>query len=38
VFFFGYGASLDEPDAFRFRNLKRSSDGFFLKASYVYRL
>ena len=38
VFFFGYGASLDEPDAFRFRNLKRSSDGVFLTASYLYRL
>ena len=38
VFFFGYGASLDEPDAFRFRGMKRSGDGFFLKASYLYRL
>ena len=38
VFFFGYGASLDEPDAFRFRGMKRAGDGFFLKASYLYRL
>jgi Domain of unknown function (DUF5916) len=38
VFFFGYGASLDEPDAFRFRGMKRTGDGFFLKASYLYRM
>ncbi len=38
VFFFGYGASLDEPDAFRFRGMRRSGDGFFLKASYLYRM
>ena len=37
VFFLGYGASLTEPDAFRFRNLSRTSDGFFLKASYLFR-
>ena len=37
VFFFGYGASLTEPDAFRFQNLTRRSDGFFLKASYLFR-
>jgi hypothetical protein len=38
VFFFGYGASLDEPDAFAFRRLRRTGDGFFLKASYLFRL
>ncbi|HEX2779980.1 MAG TPA: DUF5916 domain-containing protein [Gemmatimonadaceae bacterium] len=40
VFFFGYGASLTEPEAFSFRaqELRRVSDGFFLKASYRYRL
>lgn len=40
VFFFGYGASLTEPEAFalRGRELRRTSDGFFLKASYRYRL
>ena len=37
VFFLGYGASLTEPDAFRFQNLSRTSDGFFLKASYLFR-
>jgi hypothetical protein len=40
VFFFGYGASLTEPKAFAFETntLHRVSDGFFLKASYRYRL
>jgi hypothetical protein len=40
VFFLGYGASMFEPTAFAFdRNtLNRVSDGFFLKASYNYRL
>jgi hypothetical protein len=40
VFFFGYGASLTEPTAFAFQTnrLHRVSDGFFLKASYRYRL
>lgn len=37
VFFFGYGTSLDEPDAFRFRGLDRTSDGFFVKLSYLFR-
>jgi hypothetical protein len=38
VFFFGYGASLTEPDPFSFRRLSRTGDGFFLKASYLFRL
>jgi len=38
VFFFGYGASLREPNAFSFRDLQRTSDGFFLKASYLFRM
>ncbi|HEY3280321.1 MAG TPA: DUF5916 domain-containing protein [Gemmatimonadales bacterium] len=38
VFFFGYGSSLNEPSAFRFRDLRRTSDGFFLKASYLFRM
>ncbi len=37
VFFFGYGSSLSEPTAFSFRDLRRTSDGFFLKASYLFR-
>ncbi|MEX2155559.1 MAG: DUF5916 domain-containing protein [Gemmatimonadales bacterium] len=38
VFFFGYGSSLSEPDPFSFRQLKRTGDGFFLKASYLFRM
>ena len=38
VFFFGYGASLSEPDPFSFRDLARTRDGFFLKASYLFRM
>ena len=37
VVFAGYGASLTEPEAFRFRDLERVRDGFFLKLSYVLR-
>jgi hypothetical protein len=36
--FFGYGTSLIEPEAFRFQNLSRASDGFFLKISYLLRM
>jgi Domain of unknown function (DUF5916) len=38
VFFFGYGSSLSEPTAFSFRDLRRTADGFFLKASYLFRM
>ena len=38
VFFFGYGSSLSEPDPFSFRQLTRTGDGFFLKASYLFRM
>ena len=40
VFFLGYGASRTEPSAFALQPdaLRRVSDGFFLKASYRYRL
>ena len=37
VVFVGYGASLDDARAFRFRNLARTSDGFFVKVSYLFR-
>ena len=37
VVFVGYGASLWEPEAFRFRDMERVRDGFFLKLSYVFR-
>lgn len=35
--FFGYGSTLDDAAAFRFRDLRRAADGFFLKASYLIR-
>jgi hypothetical protein len=38
VLFFGYGSSMREPTAFSFRDLQRTSDGFFLKASYLFRM
>jgi hypothetical protein len=38
VFFAGYGSSLREGQAFAFKNLSRSSDGFFVKFSYLFRL
>ena len=40
VFFLGYGASMSEPRAFAFERerLNRTSDGFFLKASYTFRV
>ena len=37
VLFVGYGALMTEPTAFR-GDLERSSDGFFIKASYLFRL
>jgi hypothetical protein len=38
VLFFGYGSSLTEPEPFSFGRLTRTSDGFFLKASYLFRM
>ena len=38
VLFLGYGASLYEPDAFRFQGLRRTADGFFIKGSYLFRM
>jgi hypothetical protein len=38
VFFVGYGSSLREDDPFAFRRLDRSTDGFFMKFSYLFRL
>jgi hypothetical protein len=37
VLFAGYGSTLTEDDAFRFRRLERTNDGFFVKASYLIR-
>jgi hypothetical protein len=38
VLFLGYGSSMTEPDPFTFRQLERTGDGFFLKASYLFRM
>lgn len=38
TFFAGYGATLAEDDAFRFRDVQRTADGFFLKLSWLFRL
>ena len=38
VLFLGYGTSLTEPEPFNFGRLSRTGDGFFLKASYLFRL
>jgi hypothetical protein len=38
LFYFGYGSTLREPEEFRFRDLQRRADGFFAKASYLFRL
>ena len=38
VLFVGYGSSLSEADAFRFRGFSRTGDGFFVKGSYLLRL
>jgi len=38
VFFAGYGSSLAEEDAFRFRGMARTRDGFFTKLSYLFRI
>ncbi len=38
VFYAGYGSTLGEPEAFRFRGLRRHDDAFFAKLSYLIRL
>jgi hypothetical protein len=38
VFFAGYGSTLAEERAFRFRGLDRTGDGFFTKLSYLFRM
>jgi len=37
VFFVGYGSSMVEDEALRFARLHRTTDGLFVKASYVFR-
>ena len=39
LIYLGYGASLQEPSAFAFaRDLNRTTDGFFAKVSYLFRM
>ncbi len=35
--YLGYGATMTEPDEFRFQDLQRTRDGFFGKLSYLFR-
>ena len=37
VVFLGYGGSMSEPDPLAFDRLRRMSDAFFVKGSYVFR-
>ncbi len=37
VFYAGYSALMREPRAFEFTDLNRTSDAFFVKASYLFR-
>lgn len=37
VAFFGYGAGMNDGDAFAFQNLQRETDGFFVKFAYQFR-
>lgn len=37
VFYLGYGNTTIEPDALRFQELRRTTDGFFVKGSYLFR-
>lgn len=38
VFFAGYGTSLNGAALFEPRDLERTSDGFFVKVSYLFRI
>jgi hypothetical protein len=38
VVFLGYGSSMTENDAFKFKDLERVNDGFFAKVSYLFRM
>lgn len=38
LFYLGYGSTLDEEQEFRFQDLTRRVDGFFAKASYLFRM
>jgi hypothetical protein len=38
VVFVGYGNNLTEPESFHFVTLTRTSDSFFVKFSYLFRM
>ncbi|MGH7615645.1 MAG: hypothetical protein ACREPM_00280, partial [Gemmatimonadaceae bacterium] len=38
VFFAGYGGTLNETDPLAFTELRRTTDAFFVKLSYLFRL
>ena len=38
VFFAGYGGTLEDADAYRFRDLRRVQDQLFVKLSYLLRM
>ena len=38
VLFLGYGTGMTESRTFRFDNLTRETDGFFIKLSYLFRV
>ena len=38
VIFAGYGSTLVDTEAFRFKDATRTNDGFFVKVSYLFRL
>ena len=38
ILLLGYGAALSEPRPFRFADMRRESDGVFVKISYLFRM
>ena len=38
VIFAGYGSTMSEDETYRFRDLQRTQDGFFVKLSYLLRM
>ncbi|MGH7720005.1 MAG: hypothetical protein ACREON_14335, partial [Gemmatimonadaceae bacterium] len=38
VLFAGYGSTMTEPRSFRIRDLRRETDAFFVKMSYLWRM
>lgn len=38
VFFAGYGSTMTEPEALKFSELGRTSDSFFVKLTYLFRV